>query len=792
LAATRNLVGTSVDRVEDRRLLQGHGRFVADLRRPREVHAAFLRSPYAHARIKRLDLDRARALPGVHVVVDYSLVPGAPLPPFLTEDLPALLVERLKPLVRRADRFVLASDKVRHVGEPLAMVVADTRYLAEDALEAIELEVEEIAHATSIEDSLGAQATLVHDAWPDNVAAEIRVTKGSAAEAIENADIVVKEVFRIQRVAGVPLETRTVLADFDPDANELIVWATTQNAHALRRAIAFMVGMPSDAVRVIAPDVGGGFGTKAVLYPEDVLVAWAARRLRRPVKWVEDRVEHMTASIHAREQVHHVELGVAADGIITGLRDHFFVDDGAYPLLGLAIPYNTIAHLTGPYRVTNFEAVATAVVTNRTPTAPYRGAGRPEAAFAMERAIDRAARALQLDPLDIRLRNLITPGELPWDAHLMYRDSSPLILDTGDYPASLQKAADLVGYHKIRHEADAAERDDRVVGVGFACYAEGTGVGPFEGATVRVDSDGTVDVYTGACSQGQGHQTVFAQVCADHLGVDFASIRVHVGDTKGIRYGWGTIASRSAVVAGNAVAIASKEVLRKARDIAAHELESAPEDLEINSGTVSVKGAPDRRISLGELAIRAEPGSDHGIEGISGLQATHYYEPFTVTWANGAHAAVVEVDTSLGSVALLAYAVVHDCGNLLNPMIVEGQIHGGVAQGIGAALLEDFTYNDDGQPLSVTLADYLLPTAIDVPSLMVEHMASPSPGNALGIKGVGEGGAIAPPAAIANAVEDALGRFGVVIKRTPVSPNEIRRLLSTTPEETRADSKASV
>jgi aerobic carbon-monoxide dehydrogenase large subunit len=772
------LVGESVARVEDEPLLRGLGRFVADLHRPGEVHAAFLRSPYAHARILGLEIDRARALPGVLAVFDHRDLPPRPLPPFLTENPPPLLVERLKPLLRDAPRYPLATDRARFVGEPVAMVVADTRYIAEDALETIELDAEELPCAASFDDALARDAPLIHQEWGDNIAARITVTKGDPSSAIRDADFVVREVFTIQRQAGFPIETRGIVADLDPDTGDLMVWATTQNAHALQRSIAAMLGISWESVRVIAPDVGGGFGTKAVLYPEDVLVSWAAARLRRPVKWVEDRIEHATASIHAREQVHNIELGLSRDGVITGFRDHFLVDAGAYALLGVAIPYNTIAHLTGPYRINDFEAVATAVVTNRTPTAPYRGAGRPEAVFAMERALDRAAQGLGMDPVELRLRNLITPEELPWDGKIMYRDSSPVVLDSGDYPGSLLKVADLIAYRGVEQEKSRARERGRCLGVGFACYVEGTGVGPFEGATVRMGLDGTVDVYTGACAQGQGHQTVFAQVCADALGVDFSSVRVHVGDTKGIQYGWGTIASRSAVVAGNAIATASAEVLRLAFEVAGHHLETAPEDLEIRSGAISVKGAPERSISLGKVAKMAEPGPDRGFSNISGLQATEYYEPFTVTWANGAHAAVVEVDPELGHVSLLRYAVVHDCGNLINPMIVEGQIHGGVAQGIGAALLEDLPYSENGQPLGVTLADYLLPSATDVPFLEVEHMISPSPLNPLGIKGMGEGGAIAPPAAIAGAVEDALRPFGVAVEKTPLGPSEVLRLLA--------------
>jgi len=757
-------VGRSLRRREDERLLRGKGRYVADVSLPGQLHAVFVRSPFAHAAIGGIDTSAALTLPGVVAVLTAADVPPGPLPPFLWDTPPEKLVSALRPHLRPCHPPLLA-ERALYAGQAVAVVVAESRYVAEDAAELLEVDYDPLPAVATLERALAADAPVVQEGWEDNVAVRFVVAKGDVEAALADAALVVRERFSVQRQAGIPMETRGAVAIWEPDGDGLTLWSATQNSHPLRRAMSRVSGVDQERIRVIAPDVGGGFGIKGVLYPEDLLVGLLAMRLGRPVKWIEDRLEHMQSAVHAREQVHELELGLDAEGRITAMRDHVLVDTGAYNPLGLVIPYNTIAHLMGPYRVPSFEATAEGVLTTKTPTAPYRGAGRPEAVFAVERSLDLAARRLGIDPVELRLRNLVRPEEMSYDVGILYRDGEPLVLDGGDYPAVLDRAAELAGWDDL----ELRERDGRLVGRGVGVYVEGTGIGPFEGALVEVGDDGRVSVRTGACTQGQGHATVFAQVCADHLGVDADAVDVVTGDTFGLEKGWGTVASRSAVVAGNAVAQAAGTVRDQALRVAGELLEIAAADLTVTAGRVVPRGAPDRGLGLGEVARVAR---EHG----SPLVSTHYFEPATVTWSSGAHAAVVAVDPETGEVELLRYVVVHDCGREINPMIVDGQVRGGVAQGIGGALYEEVLYDEEGQLLNGTLADYLVPTAEEVPVIEVDRWETPSPLNALGLRGVGEGGAIVPPAAIANAVEDALSRLGAVVRRTPLTPPYVRSL----------------
>jgi carbon-monoxide dehydrogenase large subunit len=757
-------IGQSLRRREDERLLRGQGRYVADIQLPGQVHVAFVRSPFARARIGGIDAGPALELPGVIAVLTRDDVPGGSLPPFLWDSPPEKLVAALRPQLRPCHPPLLAGEAL-YVGQAVAMVIAESRYVAEDAAELVEVDWDPLDAVVTLEDALAPGADVVHEGWEDNVAVRFAVSKGDAQRALDGAALVVRERFSVQRQAGIPIEPRGALAEYAADSGRLTLWSATQNSHPLRRAMSRVSGIEIERVRVIAPDVGGGFGIKGVLYPEDLLVGLAAIKLARPVKWVEDRFEHMQSAVHAREQVHEMELGLSESGEIVALRDRILVDTGAYNPLGLVIPYNTIAHLMGPYRVPAFEATAEGVITNKVPTAPYRGAGRPEAVFAVERSLDMAARTLGIDRVDLRERNLVRADQMPFDVGILYRDAEPLVLDGGDYPAVLRRAAELVGWGERPPEAGAG----KLVGRGVGIYVEGTGIGPYEGALVRIGRDGRVSVRTGACSQGQGHATVFAQVCAERLGVAPDIVDVVGGDTDGLEKGWGTVASRSAVVAGNAVSEATEDVREQVLRVASTLLEISPADLTIEDGRVTPRGVPGRALALAEVAEAAEA------EG-SPITATSYNEPPTVTWSSGAHAAVVALDPETGVVELLRYVVVHDCGREINPMIVAGQVHGGVAQGIGGALYEQIVYDSEGQLLNATLADYLVPTMEEVPVIELDRFETPTSLNALGVRGVGEGGAIAPPAVIAGAVEEALGQRGALVRRTPLTPDYVRML----------------
>jgi len=528
---------------------------------------------------------------------------------------------------------------------------------------------------------------------------------------------------------------------------------------------------------VIAPDLGGGFGTKASGYAEDALVPIAAKVLGRPVKWIEDRREHMSAAAHARHQTHAISLAASRDGTILGLRDRISIDLGAYNVWGVVLPYNTVAHLIGPHRIKDMRVDVQGVVTNKTPNAPYRGAGRPETVFAMDRILDCLARELRLDPADLRRRNYIRADELPYDFGMPYRDGNPLVYDTGDFPAALEQALAAAGYKEFRSEQGRLRAQGVYRGIGISGYVEGTAIGPFEGATVKLDLHGRVVVATGAVNSGQGHETSFAQVAADALGVPLDWVTVSGGDTAAVPFGIGTFASRSAVTAGNSIADACQVVRGKLVSAAATLLEAAPEDVELEDGRAFVRGSPQKALDLARVVQASIP--TFAAPGVASpdFEASAYHHVPTVTYASAVHVAQVEVDVETGGVKLLRYVVAHDCGKVINPVIVEGQVHGGVAQGIGGALFEDMAYNEAGQLLTGSLMDYALPKADDLPPIETVHLEFPSPRNPLGAKGLGEGGAISPPAAIANAIEDALAPFGVRITETPVTPARVRALL---------------
>ena len=581
--------------------------------------------------------------------------------------------------------------------------------------------------------------------------------------------MVVEARLSVPRVAAMPIEPRGVVAQPDAPDGRLTVWASTQMPFAVRAAIAAALDLAEEQVRVIAPDVGGGFGAKGHVYPEDVLIPAVARRLGRTVKWIETRREHFLATAPDRDQHHQLRLGVASDGAIAAIETTFTRDGGAYPVLGDVITLNTINHLPGPYRVAHLKGSAVNVVTHKTFTGAYRGAGRPEVAYVLDRLLDRAARRLRMDPAELRRRNLIRFDEMPYTTGLRYRDGIPIVYDPADYHAAFDRLLARFGYDEWRAAQKGRRASPRPIGIGLSAYLEGTGIGPFEGADVRIDPSGMVYLQIGVSSQGQSHETTLAQVCAAELGVDTERVVVVGGDTAVLGYGNGTIASRVAAVAGPAVARSSREVARKARLVAGELLECAPTDVVFADGRAHVAGMAGRSIELGELARGSLRSPTLLREGAPGLHACAFFRPETVTWAFGAHACALEVDVETGAVRLLRYAAVHDCGRPLNPMVVEGQLHGGIVQGIGAALGEELIYDGGGQLLTGSLMDYGVPKADEVPPLDVVALDFPSTRNEMGIKGVGESGIISPVPAIANAVEDALADRDVAIERVPLT-----------------------
>ena len=679
------------------------------------------------------------------------------------------------PQVRIHPMPALAIGRAVYVGQPVVMVVATDRYIAEDALALIEVDWDPLDAVVDPEAALAKDAPLVEDTWEDNLALSFAHEHGDVDAAFANAAHVVEERFRSHRYAASPIETRGVCATVDPYDGRLTVWLSTQTPHLVRDIVTRLLGTGPDDVHVIAADVGGAFGQKGSIYPEDVLIPFVARRLGRPVKWIEDRSENLAAATHGREQIHRIAIAGDADGRILAVRDDILIGGGAYNTLGLVVPYNTFTHLLGPYVVPAAKVDVRVALTHTNITAPYRGAGRPECVFVMERAMDRLARAVGADPADVRALNLIPGDQMPYTTGLVYRDGHDQVYDSGDYPLLLARARELAD--PLLERARAAETQGRAIGIGYAAYVEGTGLGPFESARVIVEPSGRIRVYTGASSQGQGHRTSLAQICADQLGVPFESVDIVGGDTRGIANGFGTIASRSLVVAGNAIAEASTEVAEHAKRIAGDILEAAVEDLEIVDGIIRVRGT-DVTLPLAAVAGMLTPWNPRRPAGEPvSLEAEMHWRPGPVTYAAGVHAAIVAVDTRTGLVEVVDYVVAHDCGRVVNPAIADGQIVGGVMQGIGGALYEEMVYSEDGQLLTGSFMDYLLPTASEMPPMSLAHVDSPSPLNPLGVKGLGEGGAIGPPAAIANAVEGALEHLGVIVHEGPLSPARVRGLI---------------
>ena len=774
--ATR-LFGARVKRNEDPVLLTGRAQFVDDVHLPGLLHVAFKRSDYAHARLLAVDTAEARAMPGVVAVYTAADLGDYWQPsPLLVPPPP---VEGAVFHQRTAGQ--LARDKVRYVGEPVVMVVAESRYLAEDAVEKVAIDYDPLPAVVDLAAGVDDTGALVHEDLGHNIAAHVVQRKGDYEAARARADVVITRRLRYDRGTAAPMETRGVVAQWDALARSLTVWDSTQAPIPIRNGLAAMLGLAERQVRVVAPFIGGGFGPKIMMfYPEETLIPWAAMRLGRPVKWIEDRQENFVAMTHERGQVHDCEMALTRDGQILGVRDVFLHDTGAYDPYGLTVPINTQCTLLGPYVVPHYTSEFKAVFTNKTVVTPYRGAGRQHGVFVMERLLDLAARELGMDPLELRRRNFIPPDQFPYNNKVIFQDFTELTYDSGDYEPVLDKARAMIGWDEWQAGEGARLRaEGKTVGIGLVMYVEGTGIGPYEGARVQVEPTGKVNVATGIGTQGQGHFTSFAQIVAEQLGVPMDTIHVSTGDTAQFSWGAGTFASRGAVVAGTAIHHAAVRVRDKARRLAGEALEVAEEDVELVDGFAQVRGAPTRRVALADLARQANPlrGAVRA-DAEPGLEATAYYGPEMGATAFGAHALILEVDPETFNLKVHKYVVVHDCGRVINPLILDGQVQGGVAQGIGNAFYEQLVYDETGQLQNASFMDYLLPTALDVPRIEVGHEETPSPLNPNGVKGAGEAGAIPVGPLFCQALEDAFQVRGLEILEIPLSPYRLWELLS--------------
>jgi carbon-monoxide dehydrogenase large subunit len=758
------MIGQSPKSKDAVRFLRGQGRYVEDLTRRDLAHLGVVRSTHAHARITRVDARAARAIRGVLAVWTAADVPplGRPLTTGGSKE-------------RGFAVPVLAGERVRYVGEPVAAVIADSPALVADALAAVNVQYAPLPPLVGVE-AVRAAASRLHADWPDNVALQVRGGVGEPDLARPGLTVV-RERFRHPRLAAMPIECRGALAAYDADSGVLTLWASIQSPYSQRDVIARVLDLPAERVRVIVPDVGGAFGPKGQVYADEVLVAAAAFRLGRPVKWTETRREHAQCVGHDREQLHEAAIAFTPDGTIAALEDSFLADVGAYPVMGNGLTANTVNHLPGPYRVPHYRGRGESVVTSTMFNAAYRAAGRPEANFVMERLMDIGARRLGLDPADVRRRNLIRAADMPYRPGLTYKDGIAVTYDPGDYPAAFERMLGAFGYDDWRKRQMATAGSARPVGVGIACYAQGTGLGPFEGATVRVDPRGKVYVLIGVAAQGQAHSTTLAQIAAGELGADLDDVIVQGGDTALMPYGMGTGGSRVMANAGPAVARTAAQVRERAAIVAAEIFECAPADVRFEASRAFVAGVPDRALPLGRLAQAAVRSRALAPSGEPGLNACTWFYPDTVTWAFGGQVCAVEVDVETCRVRLLRHVVLHDPGRAINPAIVEGQLQGGAAQAIGAALMEEVVYDAQGQLLSGSLMDYALPKADDLPWLEVVLDEHPSTVNPLGVKGVGESGCIAGASAIANAVEDALADRGVIVRELPIAPARLYALL---------------
>ena len=775
--AVTHILGASVKRREDPRLLTGASSYLDDIQQVGVLHAAILRSPHAHARIRGIDIRGARSSPEVVAVLTGEEAEQT------AGTVPCLWT--LPPDLKIPKQPTLALRKVLYVGQPVAVVVATSRAAAVDAAQEISVDYEPLLPVMDVEKALAPGASILHEDIGTNQVSYFKVAAGDVDKAFAEAEVVVKERLVNSRMAGAPIEGRGVLADYNPSSGELTVRTSTQIPHFVKMLLAAALRMKEQKVRVITPEVGGGFGTKLNFYNEEILIALLAKKLGRPVKWVETRSENLQATIHGRDQVHYIELAAKKDGTILAMRDKFYADLGAYHQIhGAGLFVLTALMMQAMYKIPNMLIELQAAFTNKVANDATRGASRPEATYAVERIMDILAAELKMDPAELRRRNFLPAESFP------YTTVTGLVYDSGNYGPLLDKALAVSDYPGLRREQERARRGGRYLGIGIAGYVEVSGWGPstvagaigikhgnYESATVRANWDGTVTVLSGTSPHGQGHETAWAQIVAEVLGVSVDDVAVAHGDTAQIPFGSGTYGSRSTAVGGAAVRLAADKVREKAIKIAAHLLESRVEDLEYVDGRARVKGSPTRSLSFAEIAAAAHTGHKLPPDTEPGLESTSFFDPSNFTYPFGVHVAVVEVDPETGRVSIKKYVAVDDCGKVINPMIVDGQVHGGVAMGIGQALFEEIVYDEQGQLKTGTFLDYLLPSAGDLPNIETERTETPSPVNVLGAKGVGEAGTIVGTATIANAVMDALQPLGIRNIDIPLTPEKVWRAI---------------
>ncbi|HEY1542198.1 MAG TPA: xanthine dehydrogenase family protein molybdopterin-binding subunit [Xanthobacteraceae bacterium] len=768
------LIGARIARIEDDALLRGRGRFVDDLVVGGVLHAAFLRSPHPHALIRGVSTDAARAMPGVHAVLTL-------------DDLAPVLAQRR--MIRRSYAgnlsdtlwpFALADREVSYVGEPIALVVAESRYVAEDAAAAVEVDYEALPAAVDCREALRQGAPAVRRELASNNIASFKVSYGDVAAAFASPKHLVRTALWQHRGAGHPIEGRGILAEHHGTDEAITAWASTQKAHDLLNSLNNCVRLDDIRLRVATPDVGGGFGPKLCVYSEDVAVVAAARLLGRSIKWIEDRREHFTNAAQERDQYWDLEIALDADAKVLGIRGRLIHDQGAYALQDVNQPYNSAKALTGPFIVPALQMDIAVAATNKTPVSSVRGAGYPQASFAMERLLDTVAREVGIDRAELRRRNLIPADKMPYALPLKERSGAAILYDSGDYPACQAEVLKAAAWDDFPQRQRAALVEGRYIGIGLAHALKGTGRGPFESGIVRIAPSGRVSVFTGAAAMGQGLKTALAQICAHELGVKAEDVRVVAGDTATVAVGLGGFASRQTVTAGSSVMLAARAVRDKAKKLASHLLEAGEHDLEVVDGSVRVVGASKLAIGLGELSRVLQGAPGYGFpEGLDpGLDASVNHRLDALAYANACHVAEVEVDIETGYVRVLRYCAIQDSGTLINPMMVAGQVQGGVAHGIGNALLEWMSYDAGGQPMTTTFAEYLLPGATEVPMINTLFKETPSPLNPLGAKGAGEVGTIPAAAAVIGAIEDALTPFGVRITQTPLPPQRILELIA--------------